>query len=1042
MCKRNIFLLKGSLFFVVTFLFCVFSVFGQSCFFDVYDESCERFSSPFNTFNLNLLPSDKVERFEVSLYKKDNPVNEIALEVEGNVVRQLNPFTEAGVYVLEIDVFNKGGVEYEKKIEYVFDNLEPSPPIVPLNMESGAGVYEVAGRAQPGVSVFGEDGFGNFFEGVADSFGKFSFSVDLGRGVNYFKFYSRKPNGLESSAVERVIVFEDSVLLRNFNGVISSVVVDSLERLNERTVLVGENYVTSKRNFYVHGSLIGSDLKGTVVYVNGFRSFADSNGKFGLFVLLNEGDNEIVVEAGGRRSVFGVSYVEPNFRFLDVNMDKVVGDSVLSVSGSSSLDLDFGVYLNGRYVFEQRPVNGFFNFDLSGLEEGKNYLYLEGVGGKSFSEVFYYDTQSPAVDVLVSDKVSRGGKFLFEVGDDTGVDLGSVVVEVGGKVFSQSDVNVRGDFFEVDLSGFDKGVYDYGVRVKDRAGREGSAFGSFEIEGDFTFIERFDVEGGYQLGKTIFVREGLVRASVVPSDFVAFKSVYVDGERQENYQIRENGDVDFEFDFGGESGVVEFVFVNKNYEEFTESFDYVTDLERPVVFLDYVERAYSSGQRVKVTGKVLDSHFDWSSLKFNGKGDFLRFGDFFEAFVEVAGEGVSNLEVSGSDYAGNEFDGGVFGSLFLKSGDVDLSFSFLGNDSVGGGLVGSVLRNDYFVSFFDGFDFDGLYLGDWFELPVQEREGVRSVNMKGQDLGGLEFFSEDAVTVDGSRPEIYFVSYDGGILRFLIDGTLSGVVDYGVFVNGGVLDVVNSCDSYDRIGLNDECFEVGVSDGDEVVVSAADEAGNEISRSFVVGADLTESVNLGATSSEIFFSGNDLMTTRMQSFVQGQVKGSSVVKRVSVLGEDCLFDDFNFVCFVDLIFGDNVFEVSAEFEDGTSVSKEISMVLDDEVLSVDLVSLNGANVYSAEDFYYLVSDFAELSGVVSDSSLVSVLVGGNEIFLGERERDFAVPVSFEDRIFGKDSDEFEVWIEAEDENGRVGFSEKVRVVYNRIIETIAKVIVK
>ena len=98
------------------------NVSAATCFFDYQNSSCLSFATAFNDFDLAFDPSGDLEYYEASIFNKDNPNNIILSVQEGNKVKQINPFTEPGVYTLRVEGYNKAQVPTIKEFDFVFDN--------------------------------------------------------------------------------------------------------------------------------------------------------------------------------------------------------------------------------------------------------------------------------------------------------------------------------------------------------------------------------------------------------------------------------------------------------------------------------------------------------------------------------------------------------------------------------------------------------------------------------------------------------------------------------------------------------------------------------------------------------------------------------------------------------------------------------------------------------------------------------------------------------------------------------------------------------
>lgn len=1015
--------------FILVFGFFVTGVSAQ-CVFDNLDSSCESFSSPFNSFNLNFDSVSNLESYEVSLFLKSNPSNELKTRVEGNLVFNVNPFVEAGVYVLRVSSKNKAGVIVENDFEFVFDNSKPAAPIVDLNLVSNTNSILVMGKGRFGMSVLAEDLNGQSVTSVVDSNGDFQINLNLNSGLNYFRFYQVNSNGIKSEPIERIILFDDGNIVTSDA---SGIVVDDLSVSNMRTYLDVNSYVTTKRNFYVSGK-VEEALRGSDVYVNGVKAKVDGLNRFGAFVLLNEGSNKLKIQSGALVSFVDVTYVEPRFKFLNLNFTKVTNVDSFSLSGKVNYDVPFDVYVNGKFVSQIISTNGNFDEVISGLNVGKNYIYLSGLNGEGVREIVYYDNSLPQVVLSGSEKLAYSNKLVFEILDDTGVDISQLKLIIGPYVFTSDSFNVSGDFYMVDVSSVEDGSYNYVISAVDRTGNLGELSGVLSIDKSNTLFESFNVESGYVLGNNIFTKKGVKKLSLSPSRYVAFEEIYLDGVRQSNYEIKSNGDVELLADFENSNGVLEMKYINSNHDSFSEIFNYYTDDEEPFVDLDYVAEGYSiDSGLIKISGEIVDSHFDWTTLNFNGVSNYLRFGSYFEAFVPVAS---SNLEISGRDYSLNEISNKVFGGIFTKDiRDTSVTFNKYSKDSVIGVLSNTNSEIKNYVTKYDGEFVNKVYLSNNFELGVSEREGLRSVNFKGVESSLRSFKSYDVVSVDASKPEIYFIGGANSRVKIVVDGTLSDVEGSSLSIldNGISVSSISNCDV--KVGVFSKCYDVPSG---SLEVSVSDVSGNSNSKVFSGSFD---SLPVKSTSVDFFFNGNDKVTTESIYFVSGNVIGGDVLTGISVNGKACEFDDVSFVCSVNLNLGANDFEVVVKNSLGADIVKSYSIDRKDSNLVVSLDGAKGYGVFKSGSQYFINLNLIDVWGNVNSKSLVKVLVDGNEIRYGNKVNGFNLSVDLGENVFGKSYESIDLWVEAEDEFGNKGVSNKFKLVYNRVLQTILKVIV-
>lgn len=783
-------------------------VFATGCTFDTYNLSCPRFSSTFNTFDLVFTPQDKFDSFDARLYNKNNPTNEILIELNGPArqIKNINPFTESGVYVLEVKAYNKGKVSFISNYEYIFDNLQPAPPVVPLNLKSNSNEVLVTGKTQEkNIRVIAEVSGKTSLE-VNSNQNSFALNLNnLNSGINYVKFYTISENGLKSFSVERVVV--SNVAIENNYEQVSGIAIADLS-VNERTYFEPSlnEYYTTKKNFYVTGTAIGSN--GAEIYVNGQRAIFDGN-KYGVFVLLNLGRNEIVVQSGLHNVTTYVNYVNAEFKFLQFDYDKIFSND-FQIKGNTNLNMPFDIYLNGKYIETNSNYinegNGIYSFDLdiaeANLKPGKNYIYLVGYNNEYFEDIIYKDTENPVIASMSFENIANNKELVFKITDDIAVEDNNVTLHIGPYTYTSSSNLMRGDFYTFDLSEVLDGTYNYDLSATDVAGKRSTYTGTVNIKDSNTLIEKFSSNNNmYVVGNNLFVKNGAQELRITPSKFIAFKKIYLDGVDQINYEMLSDGTVILNLDFNKSIGKLSFSFINKEHSEFHQEYNYYSDSEKPQVKLDYISNPYTSlNNYTKITGKITDSHFNWSSLKLNNQNNILRFGDYFEAIVIPTSE-FTNLQVTGNDYSGNSLNA-AYNSILTKditTTGVDInsisyfiSGSFLNSASLSSGLYSSSRMRNYVYNF-NGFDVKRTYVQNQFELPLSQRNGIESLNLKGVESSGSLFETRRNINLDSLDPQIYLY-YNQTLKKYMVvaDGTYSNISIVNISSNNQVLDV-SSC---------------------------------------------------------------------------------------------------------------------------------------------------------------------------------------------------------------------------------------------------------
>lgn len=945
-------MIKNKIFLTFVLLLFGFSlVNAQDCYFKSFNEDCQRITSPYNTFTLTGLNSlGNYEKYDAEIYNTKNPSNKLKFTQDNFNLMQISPFLEPAAYTIKIKAYDKSSNIVAKEFEYIFDNLEPMPPIVDLKLNN---VNHISGKAEPNTILFA-DISGSLLQTTVSADGTFNLQlIGLDSGYNYVKFYIEKNNGMKSQIVERVFlsgntIIEDNTV--NFN----LISLDNLEQLNEKTYA---GY-TTKRNFYVRGR-ISSNIAGAPVYVNGIKTLTDENGEFTSFILLNEGNNQIIAKSKNVESTpYNIKYVNMKYQILDFNAEKIVSEDSAQIQGKSNFAYPFHVFLNGQYLLFVEPDTQDFDFTLNSLKPGKNYLEIRGINNQKISEIIYYDTHQPQAQLLSAIKLANPQKLIFEISDDIGINLESLTLTIDSNIINAEKLNVNGNFYIYDISDLVDGSYDYILSGKDLSGKDFAINGQFGIDKKNTLIKDMILEGDI-LGNKIFLKSGQVELILTPSRNIAFKSIFLDGIEQTNYEILRDNSIKLKLNIENQQGTLDFKFINNEYVEFTQNYTYFSDERSPQIELEYVSKPYSADY-VKISGEIKDDYFDWSSLKLNSQNSFTKYGNNFEAVVSLTRDGKDNVMISGYDHSRNSFSQN-YGSLIYK--DTTQSVTYLDINSIFNRSLSGNLNNNNeadgvlnFIGSYDGFDFSKVYLGaDSFNLPLQQRYGLRSLNLKGKESSDNSFSSIQTFSVPYST---YTYSQDGSI-------------------------------------------------------------------------------------PEIYFSGNDMKTDKSNYFIQGQFKASSNITSLTVLeGGNCQHDDFNFVCQVTLNEGINTFNVKIIDGSGQQVTKDISIDHISPNLIVSLNDVSGDYVFESGGKYYLTLGEFDIEGNVNKQALIKAIVDGQELYFENRNGTFVLPIDISNEISAVEAKEVNVKIEAQDEFGNRGISENIKMLYQRVFKTFAKVVLR
>lgn len=1012
------------------------------CFLDSYSADCQRLSSPFMEFELDFSSDELVDSYSAVLYDKSNPSNRLTVDIQGDTVRNLVPFTEPGVYVLEVratTLSNRVAIESQ---EFIFDNADPLPPQVPMMLYSDSTSLQVQGVTIPFATVVAESTSGIFIA-TANAQGTYVLDLTFPQGVSVAQFYT-EVSGVRSEKIGRVAYSGIDPFSINSNSVINSIQLDDLSSTNERTYFESSSYLTSKRFFVVSGDVVGTNVEGALVRVQGLEVVADSTGAFASYVLLNEGLNQIEIKAGDETEVINVLYTVPRFQFTSLDFDKVTSSDVSTMTVGVNYQIPYAVYLNGELATQVTPTTFEQDVLVTGLRDGKNYITFVGTNGELFTDFIYKDNALPTIEYVGFTQLTSSDELIFRVRDDLSVDFDTFNVDVGPQTITSDNVEFRGDYVFVPVGELPEGTSSFTTSISDVVGNSGSTSGQVEINPRFAVIDTIIISDGEVVGDTLFVPSGQQVLQLDPSQFIAFDKIFLDGAEVTSYFIQRNGVVELTANFSQVEGELTLSYIDSSRNYMSKSYKYITDKERPEFVLDYVSSAYVTEEStVRVSGRVIDSYFDWQSLQFNSQDSFIRYGDYVEAFVSLTTSGENNLIVSGKDMTNNVIDDSTYGRLlFLDTTRTDFSFDTLATSSYEGSFLNTPQEVRQYVSSYDGIDLRRSYVLNDFSLPLGQREGIRSVNLKSVESSGMTSFALDPVSTDNIPPHIYV--FNDTELRIVLDGTLSplDLSSLEIDINGIPLSILPGCSEYSRVGVYDDCRAISASNLDEIRVRVEDDLSNEATRAFILGQDTFDVPPSQVSPIDLYFVGNDRLVVKDSFFVQGQIHTQTPPTSVYSHYDDCLFDDIAFVCYFPASVGENEVQVTVVNEAGNQNSSNYTVIRttgDDLIITLD--DLTNSAIFDVNGDYYTLIPEVDILGQVSQDALVTLIVDGRELPVGEYEGSFVIPVDLGDHLTAKNREELDIQLRAEDELGNTARSDSVLLIFSRFAETVLDVLI-
>lgn len=1041
-------------FLIAIFLFSlgtVFSISAQNnCNFDVYNTDCERFATSFVNFSLSFDNSNDFLDYEViGLYNKENQNNKLLVEkIPGtNKIRNINPFTEPGVYILKIKTINKGKkVSQIYNFSFIFDNTQPLPPQVPMNINLSdiSGTVEIAG-----LNVFAKVNGGSEIStnsnNIQNTFNFSSSNLNLEHGLNYIEFYTKNPNQIKSESIGRII-YNGGYPTKNLNPVSNIIINSNLERFNERTINNNNIYTTTKRDFYIQGTATGSE--GSIVYINGIETLI-SNGKFGAFFLLNEGENKIVAENLNStiKSEITVNYFPLKFMFTDIDIDKIIKGNSFNFVGKTNMNAPFNIYLNGELKNTITPTNNEFSYTINGLNPGKNYLYLEGYNNAKYSRIIYSDTKNPKIEVLSFTNISNSQNFVFKITDDLGIDLNSLSLNINGMTYTNSNIDKKYGIFSINLSNFNDNNYIYSISVKDKVGNLAEFTGSININSNNLLIKsfKFSENPSYIIGNTIFVKNGINTLTLTPSNYIAFKSIKLDGFDITNYHFNNDGTVVINIDFTKEKGFLELSLLNSAGKSTTIKYKYITDSESPKIKFDYIKNPYSNNinPKITITGEIIDSNFDWSSFNINSKS-VTKFGNYFEVNIEPKTT-TPSLDISGNDYSNNGFnlDVQAFENILLKKDltktQITPSSKYMKNSFLTSMSNFDQNIKNYIYSW-DKIDSKGNYIkSSTVNLPLNQRDGLRELKLKGFEESGNKMYSNQVFSLDSKNPEIYLIE-ENSEYKVLIDSTFSPLDSINMTSNGIPISISSTCNNTIAVFSTCILIESNFDITHGLKVTAKDKAGNMITKFFSNAKSISDILPVNPITPKIYFSGNNLITSKSNIKILGNVKSSNPITSVKIANSNCDFDDSTFICDAVLQEGLNNITIDVNSQ-GYISSKNITIKLIDPTISLNLDEIYGNSIYEYLGNTYLSGTGFSLNGTLNKPSILNVLINGELIKSINKNGTFEIGIDLNQYLSGKeDSDNLTLQLEAKDNEGNIALSDNIKIIFNKFTSLFLNII--
>lgn len=940
-----------------------------------------------------------------------------------NQTEIVDAFRYPGVYrVSAIPIDLSGNPKQAQSKDFIYDNAQPRPPVVkPVISEN----FEVkVPYTNDEVVIKDEQGEILFQEEVTSNN---NLLVDSLNHQGYIEIYTKRGD-LLSEPLKRFYFSEEP----SFKGSLATGITlnqDKIRQINDIGVLG-----TSSKNFYIEGS-----AQGDKVIVNGLDVPVTSQGLFGTFISLNEGENTVeVVGANNEKQTFEVSYKKNNFKFTSIDITKTTNAQSALIEGKTSSNSPFLLYVDGTFHREITPENNEFSLLLEDISKKDTYIQLKGYNGATYETMIYRDFEKPSIVPVHEDEVSSKQSLAFLIKDDLGINEYSISLSLANQEFSIADFNRVGNFYELPLEDIPSGTYNYNLEVSDNFDKQTQIQNELIVNNDKLVIENFSIknEKSNVLGNHIII--GKKKNLEIEFSFekpIAFEHIYVDGFDQTNYEIYSDNSVELLIPANQlkSKGDIEFIFQDENKNSFSQSYTY--EIKNPAsVSLGVLSTPVISeeGDSKMIVGKIENSNFiDKNSFKINGIKP-MWFGDNFETFNREE----TSIDISGYDILQRPIQAQKENTQIssIQQGPKDISSYTIG-DKISLKYVFSNPNQIYFANTFGDFSNKNLYVKDNYEFPSTQL-GTQAVLIEARGLSGEKSSFYSLQKIDGIKPQIYIINGDE-TNKLILDGTLTPVKD-----NYNLRGIsTGDCDG--EFNKNIKCITLN-SSIEEIDISFEDSAGNRFSD--VVQVQDLEEYNETAENIEekIYFRSNKKSTIQSEEYIQGTYFSGSYPKSIKTSQGNCEYDEYSFVCPVKLNYGEQEIPVTITLQDNSQFQDSWAITRETLNNSIQIDSISGNNTYSFGGLTYYFGDRVIIDGSSSQETPVIIEINGREVYKDNSREKFSFNLEKDLSYEMQDVEDKMITLQAKsvDESGRETMSNKLRIMYAKLTDLLVSIVIE
>jgi hypothetical protein len=962
------------------------SVFA-ACTFDSQNVTCPRFSNGFFVFTFTSSLSDSISNISGRLYLKSQPTNEIPIVISLEQVTNTQPLVQDGLYELELNFVLRNQQVVQKRFEFSYDSALPAPVYVPQFFAySGSQITLTGVTALPNTDVL-ISGQGTV---KSNSQGIFSKSVSLSEPVSLITFTALSSQNIESEKVYRVVYST------------MPPVPTTLAAVNT----IAQELVSSQ--LYVSGS---ADL-GNYVIVAG-RRVPVLNGKFGVLVLLSEGQNTIkIIGSNGEQSI-SITHTKPlKFDFVTISIPKIVSTNSISLSYTTTVPEPVTIFLNGkRYsILGAAATSGV----IEGLIPGRNTLVLEGSNGKKYTQYVYYDSVNPQVTDLTS---SFSRNLVFKILDD--VSKTSFKLYLDNSLVSDVSVDSIGNYYSFNPGS--RQFNSYRLEVFDSAGHSTSVSGSksfapFSLKSIHAKDRTGKVTSVFVQGKQISIPSSAKSLVFGFSRPLALHNLYIDNIEHVNYTFYSDNSLEIflpELSSRGEFSLNAMVSQTEDYEF---NFEYLADQNSAKIELDSFSQTILPSNSLFISGKV-SPEFDRDSLRVNGQvanNVSFFYGSYFEGYIYPKSE---TFTISGRDYVNNTYSKS---STIVFDTESQLSFS---NDF-------SMLTLDTLQPTFPTLTYlhkpiTSTFFKSGLLVSMPQVQGYTPLNIELSKKSGLVTSLHTKTYVSSTPLSFETFSSDSGIL---LVSPNSGV---SFTSSQGVVSQSDSC----TLGFTCSLLSATLP----VQVTLSDLKGNNVSR-FISTAP-TQSYQLVSHPFNVAIIGSVSSTLNSQETIYGNMVSTSRITEVKVSPfqvSACEFTQESFACPV-RVNSTTQYTITIVDSEGShqithTITKKNSISAFAEITSTQVDS-----GYKYDDSTYFVTEGSKVSFVLS-----SINASKNYLLINGKKELITTPNVYEldlsEFIAGKTEAQVSVQLVSESEQGIASITNPVKLIYTKLTQALISII--